>query len=230
MLYDIMIVSLVGALLSLDRTAAFQSMIAQPIITAPIIGYILGDITVGIMIGAALELLWLCVLPLGAFIPPDENIATTLVTSCTILGMTKLHIHDVHSFIVLNILLLIPTAYVGRIIDNWVRNLNIALSNIADKEVEMSDFDKVESKNLVGLVTFYLVSFALIFIILSFAVKIIPFVYEIIPGFIIRGLNPIYPLILIIGVAIMLWGNKVKNSLIIFSVSYLIFSLILKVL
>ncbi|MBI5810756.1 MAG: hypothetical protein HZB21_06180, partial [Deltaproteobacteria bacterium] len=34
--------SLAGAVLSLDRTAAFQLMVSRPIVAAPVIGYLLG--------------------------------------------------------------------------------------------------------------------------------------------------------------------------------------------
>jgi mannose/fructose/N-acetylgalactosamine-specific phosphotransferase system component IIC len=229
MTLDILTISLLGALLSLDRTAAFQSMIAQPIITAPIIGFILGDVYIGIKVGTALQLLWICNLPLGSYIPPDENLAAILITSCAILGTNVIHVNNINSFVVLNILLLLPLAYFGSVVDMWVRNVNSRLSHVADKEVEESNFNQVERKNILGMTVFYIINFAVIFVLLSLSVNLPVLIYKMLPDFFVHRLAVLYPVILIVGVVTLLYGNKAKKSLAISTVSFLFFSIILEI-
>lgn len=232
--FDIIIVSLAGALISLDRTAVFQSMIAQPIITAPIIGLILGDLSIGITIGAALELLWVCALPLGSYIPPDENLAAILTTACTILGLRILNIDfsadysHVYSFGVLNILIFIPIAYLGRISDKWIRNRNTQLSHDADNESEDIDLPKIEHENIKGLFTFLIVNLVTIMAILFITVNIPAMIYMFLPDIIIDALKLIYPLILIIGVVTVLFCNRSKKALTVFTASFLLVSMLLE--
>ncbi len=227
---DILTVSLLGALLSLDRTAVLQSMIARPIVTAPLIGLLLGDVYTGIVIGAALELLWISLLPLGAYIPPDENLAAVLTTSCTIIGMRSINVELHNAFIVLNILFFIPFAYFGRTVDKYVRIINNRLSNIAERECDNFNFTKVEAMNIAGMLVFYALNFITIFILLSMTVNITPAIYNVLPVFFTDGLEIAYPVFLIVGAAAALWGNKTKNSFITFTVSFLLFSIILELL
>jgi mannose/fructose/N-acetylgalactosamine-specific phosphotransferase system component IIC len=227
MVIDILIISLVGALLSLDRTAFLQCMIAQPIITAPIIGFFLGDMYTGLKIGAAIQLLWVSALPVGSYIPPDENLAAILITSCTVLGMRDFQYYNVNSFIVLNILVLIPLAYIGSIIDVWIRNINATFSHMADQECENGELNKVERKNMIGLMNFYLLEFAVIFILLSISTNLLTYFYKLVPIAVLSTLHVMYPLMIIVGIATLLFRNKTKNSLVIFSGSFLIFSILL---
>jgi len=228
MIFEVLFISTIGAFLSLDRTAVFQSMIAQPIIAAPIIGYFLGDLSAGVTIGALLQLLWVCALPVGSFIPPDETLATILITSCTILGTKNAaNINNFNSFIVLNVLLLIPLAYLGSFVDIWIRNINAIFSHNADKECANFEFSKIERKNILGLLSFYLINFAVIFLLLTISINLLPYIYRLVPDSVVSGLELMYPIILMVGVGTLLFYNKIKNSLVIFAASFLFFSLII---
>jgi mannose/fructose/N-acetylgalactosamine-specific phosphotransferase system component IIC len=79
-------ISAVGGILGLDRTAAGQFMISQPIVAGPVTGWMLGDPTAGIVIGAVLELIWLLDLPVGTFVPADATIGTVSATAFAALG------------------------------------------------------------------------------------------------------------------------------------------------
>ncbi|RMH54016.1 MAG: hypothetical protein D6679_14360 [Candidatus Hydrogenedentota bacterium] len=58
---------------ALDRVHLLQWLIARPIFSAPLIGYLLGDLPGGLLIGTWIELLWISVLPIGNFTPPDSH-------------------------------------------------------------------------------------------------------------------------------------------------------------
>lgn len=75
-----------GAFIGLDRTAVGQFMISQPIVAGPLAGWVLGDAATGLLIGTALELVWLLDMPVGAFVPADSTVATVVATASAILG------------------------------------------------------------------------------------------------------------------------------------------------
>ncbi len=75
-----LVLSAVGALLSLDDNVLFRGMFAQPIVCGSIMGLLLGDLRLGATVGAVLQLLWLFDVPAGGFISTDY-------TSCTAISL-----------------------------------------------------------------------------------------------------------------------------------------------
>ncbi len=86
LLGQIALVAAVGGLIGLDRTAAGQFMISQPIVAGPLTGLLLGDPAAGFLIGASLELIWLLDLPIGTFVPADSTIAAIAATAVAVIG------------------------------------------------------------------------------------------------------------------------------------------------
>lgn len=80
-----LIPSLVIGLLALDTTIAFQILISQPIFACPIIGWLLGNPQIGFEVGIIMQLLWLHILPVGAVIFPEGNIASMIICAITVL-------------------------------------------------------------------------------------------------------------------------------------------------
>jgi mannose/fructose/N-acetylgalactosamine-specific phosphotransferase system component IIC len=79
-------IAFAGGVLGLDRTAAGQFMISQPIVAGPLSGWMLGEPTAGIIVGAALELIWVLDMPVGTFVPADATIGTVSATAIAALG------------------------------------------------------------------------------------------------------------------------------------------------
>ena len=67
--------AIVAGVLSLDETAAFQVMLSQPLVAAFVAGFVLGDVQLGLVVGATLQLVWIGVLPVGAAPFPDAALA-----------------------------------------------------------------------------------------------------------------------------------------------------------
>lgn len=61
-------------------------MVNRPIIISSLIGLVLGDLTQGIIMGAALELVFMGVIQVGAAIPPDVLVGAGLGTAFAILS------------------------------------------------------------------------------------------------------------------------------------------------
>lgn len=56
----------------------------RPIVTCPLVGLVLGDLTAGLAIGASLELLFMGNISIGAYVPPDEKVGSILACAFAI--------------------------------------------------------------------------------------------------------------------------------------------------
>ena len=61
-----------------------SSMLDRPLVISPLVGLVLGDLQMGIMVGATLELVWLGAFPVGASNPPDMVSGTIIGASFVI--------------------------------------------------------------------------------------------------------------------------------------------------
>lgn len=57
----------------------------RPIVVAPVVGALLGDVQTGLAIGASLELLFMGSVSIGAYVPPDATASAVLCTAYVIL-------------------------------------------------------------------------------------------------------------------------------------------------
>lgn len=66
-------VLLMGFVVGVDTTAAFQIMISQPLVACTILGWMVGDPVTGALVGVVTQLLWMGKLPVGAAWFPAGN-------------------------------------------------------------------------------------------------------------------------------------------------------------
>jgi mannose/fructose/N-acetylgalactosamine-specific phosphotransferase system component IIC len=120
--------AIVGGIIGLDRTAVGQFMISQPIVAGPFVGWMLGDATTGLLVGAALELIWILDMPVGSFVPADSTVAAISATAIAILGSPG----DVHLPVAgFSILLTVILAPITMIADQVARQFNSRLAHAA---------------------------------------------------------------------------------------------------
>jgi PTS system mannose-specific IIC component len=126
MVLTIVGIALLGGIIGLDRTAVGQIMISQPIVAAPLIGLTLGDATTGLIVGAALELIWLLDMPVGSFVPADSTVAAVFATASAILGSSGSERLSLTGFSILLTVLLAPVTMRA---DTVIRNFNARLAH-----------------------------------------------------------------------------------------------------
>jgi mannose/fructose/N-acetylgalactosamine-specific phosphotransferase system component IIC len=78
---DILRLSLLGGLLGLDGTSVGQFMVSRPIVTGAIVGWALGEPTLGLAIGAMLELYLIVSFPTGGSRFPEGSTATVVAVA-----------------------------------------------------------------------------------------------------------------------------------------------------
>ncbi len=127
---DVLQVSLLAGLIGVDRLAVGQFMISQPIVAAPIIGWVMGDFHTGLLVGAVLELFWLQGLPVGGYVPKDATLAAILTTALALGASPVRGVPDVAwiTWVFLWVGLLMSPAAA---LDRWVRQKNAFLIDVA---------------------------------------------------------------------------------------------------
>ncbi len=152
-------VAALGGLIGLDRTAAGQFMISQPIVAGPLTGWLLGDAAAGLIIGASLELIWVLDLPVGTFVPADATVGAVSATAIAALGGKGGAGPDLIGFSVLLTTAMVPvTMFIDRIVrERNSRLVDAALSRVQDEAGGRG----LSRAHLTGLVIFFLKSFVL---------------------------------------------------------------------
>lgn len=97
----------------------------HPIVAATLVGLALGDIKTGVMVGAAMELVALGWMTVGAATPPDPALAGTVSAVLAILG---------HLNIGVAVSIAIPVAIAGQLLQIvQLSTVNIAITHLGDK-------------------------------------------------------------------------------------------------
>jgi len=158
-LWEVLITSVVGGLLHLDRTAALQFLVSRPLVSSAVIGLILGDVTTGLVIGVVLELLWLGTQPFGTALPPDDTIVAVVASAAGILTGRLLGTEDT-SLLGFAVLASLPLSEGGRLLDERVRKINNVFMGRAMRAAKNGDIRGVDRQYIAGVVSFF-VSFTL---------------------------------------------------------------------
>ena len=157
-LLSIVGVAFVGGIIGLDRTAVGQIMISQPIVASPITGWMLGDVTAGLVIGAVLELIWVLDIPVGTFVPANSTIGAVSATAIAVLGSKGSAPLDKIGFSILLTSGMVPVTMMA---DTLVRKWNSRLAETAVAATGEDAGRKLAHAHLSGLLIFFLKSFVL---------------------------------------------------------------------
>jgi mannose/fructose/N-acetylgalactosamine-specific phosphotransferase system component IIC len=84
---QILLICIVGALLELDTTYAFQFTLSRGIIAGPLLSLITGDLMTGLQIGIFTELIFIDISPLGGLLPPSGAVCCTLTLALCSVGL-----------------------------------------------------------------------------------------------------------------------------------------------
>jgi len=184
MINELLLISLLGGLVALDNTEAFQTMFSQPLVISPLVGLFLGDLTSGLKIGVLLQLMYLWVMPIGAATFPDSTVGS-VVGSCGFIILSGLF-PDRGNLILLVILLFV---LIFCLFSGWTlikqRQLNSKLIPKADICAEKARTKGFSSLFFLGLSGSFFRGFVVtglgilcIFILLKPIVRLLDFIPE----------------------------------------------------
>lgn len=126
-------------------------MISRPIAIAPLAGWALGDVQGGLVVGAALELLWLGAVNLGAALPVHETLGAVAAAAGAVVAGQALGTGVTPAVAVLSVLCCAPFALLGRHADRLCERLNEQLAVHAEEALAAGDAAAAVRCNLYGL-------------------------------------------------------------------------------
>jgi len=140
--------SVIGAVILLDKYAFGEFGISQPLVTGAIIGALFGDVKMGIFLGAMLQLIFLGGLPIGRDIPPDGQVAGIMCSGAFfLLRITNTSGHA----LLIALLFALLAAVIGGTLDIFTRHYNNKLFHMfLVRENQLSMY------HLLGLVTAFI--------------------------------------------------------------------------
>jgi mannose/fructose/N-acetylgalactosamine-specific phosphotransferase system component IIC len=152
MLPHLIITCLVGGVVALDETEAFQTLLSQPLLVGALMGLLLGDLPGGIMIGILFQLMYLWVMPIGTALFPDPGVGAVVGSSGFIM-LCRLHPDRLNLNLLVIIIFVIPFSFLA----GWSlikqRQLNSRLLSRADlyaKQVKVKGFEYLFWRGLTG--------------------------------------------------------------------------------
>ena len=114
----------------------------RPLVACTLMGLALGDLTTGIMLGGALELIALGWMNVGAAMAPDSALASTISAIVVIQG---------HQDITTGIAIAVPLAAAGQVLTIFVRTITVFFQHQADNFAKTANFRGIELMHLSGM-------------------------------------------------------------------------------
>ena len=147
----VLALSLLAGLLSLDATAVLQVMLSQPLAAAGLAGLVAGDPALGLTMGAALQLVWIGALPVGAAPFPDGAVAGVAGVGATVLlsGRGVPGGLAIASGAAIGLI----AGAVGQRVTAWVRDRNVRYADLALRRAEIGDPSGVRAAVSLGIAT-----------------------------------------------------------------------------
>lgn len=206
--WQIIILALLGGVAIIENLGS-NVIMNQALILGTITGLIMGDLTMGLAVGATLQLMGLGIASYGGASIPDYATASIVGTVFAVTSGKGVEF---------GIGLAVPVALLMIQLDIFARFCNIYLQRKVDKGVENLNFEKTTRFHLAGIFTWGLSRGIPIFLVFSFGDGIVEFVSSVIPEWLTGGLSVAGGMLPAVGIAILLRYLPVKNF-----ISYLMF-------
>ncbi len=169
-------------------------MLRRPLLIAPVVGLIMGNLKAGLMIGATLEVMWMGVGNVGAYSAPDMISGTCIGTALGIAsGGTEVAVA-----------LAVPTSILAQQLLVIYRTGIVALNPIAEKAAESGDFSKIFRLNYIPMVIAFLIRAVPTFIAIYLGAGVIDTIVAALPANIMGGLKVAGSVIPSVGIGLLM--------------------------
>lgn len=180
-MFEALIAGIIAGFLWLDRYQFCQIFICRPIVSAPLTGLLLGDLSVGCVVGIMYELMWLRRPPVGGYIAPDSTLPSIAATAMAvpIVETFPLNLLSVSS---LAFFVTYPLSVIASRFDGIFRVVLGRLATLAENAM-LKDGDKsVVPFMLTGLVLNFMCAFFIVFVYTLLMSEVIRWAMESIPA------------------------------------------------
>lgn len=169
--------------------------IHRPIVTGVIIGLIFGDLKIGVMTGAAIELVWAGMVPLAGAQPPNVVIGGIIGTSFAILTGQEPKVA---------IGIAVPFAVAVQACITLMFTAFSPVMHKADQYAQEANTKGIERINYLGILTLFVFYFVIAFLPIYFGADAAKGVVETLPKWLISGLGVAGGMMAAIGFAMLL--------------------------
>jgi len=215
-IFTALTVGLVAGLCEFTTYGFSKAMFGRPLVIGPAIGLVLGDLRMGIIIGATIELIYLGSIPIGAAIPANAAAATSISTALAILAGL-----DVAEATVIAV----PVAVLAQLTQMLVWTLNAGILHMADKVAETGDIDKTARLHYLGMGLWAIQSFLPTFLAVLFGVGAIEWLINLLNNelpFIINGFKIASSILPALGFGMLYNMMDTKNFKIYFVIGFIL--------
>ena len=182
-----------------------RSNFERPLIVSTLVGIVLGDIEKGLMVGAALELISLGLVNIGAALPPDMNMASIIATTFAIVSNTEPETA---------LAIAIPIAVLGQLLGVLLRTFLANLTHRADSLIEQGKYNSACRIHILwGTLLYALYYFVPIFLAVYLGTDLVKGIVDAIPAWLTSGLDLSSKLLTAYGFALLLTTMLSKKYL-----------------
>lgn len=181
MLIKSILLGFVGVICILDSRLLGRLNFERPLIVSTLVGLVLGDIQKGLAVGAALELVSLGLVNIGAASPPDMNMGSIIATAFAILSNASTETA---------LTIAIPIAVFGQMLGILLRTFFANLTHRADTLIGKGAYRKATNIHIVwGPILYSIMYFIPIFLAVYFGTDVVKSIVDVIPNWLTQGLN-----------------------------------------
>ncbi|MGT2755591.1 PTS mannose/fructose/sorbose/N-acetylgalactosamine transporter subunit IIC [Streptococcus ovuberis] len=169
-------------------------MLRRPLLIAPVIGLIMGDVHTSLLIGASLEVMWMGIGNVGAYSAPDIISGTAIGTA---LGLAS-------DGVATAVAVAVPASLLAQQLLVLYRSSIVYLNPIAEKIAETGDFSKVYRINYIPMVIAFLIRAVPTFIAVYLGAGVVDQVVAALPKEIMSGLSVAGKIIPAVGIGLLM--------------------------
>ncbi|MFH1075116.1 MAG: PTS sugar transporter subunit IIC [Candidatus Firestonebacteria bacterium] len=221
MFVEILLISILAGIIAIDVRTIGGTMLSRPLVVGPLVGLILGDIGIGFYVAILVELLWIGILPIGAYLLVETLPITTVTVSLTVILKDTVDI-PVTSLLIFALMAAIPLGYVGRWSEAHIRNLNSTMSASLIKNADQGDFSRIAMIQGANIFITFLKNFVLCFVPIFFGCKLFHNIVSSMPSQFKEGVLYAHWLIPALGFSVIMEIFLVAKHVKVFFASYIL--------
>ncbi len=212
------VVSLGGGLCALDRTAVLQGMFSRPLVAATVGGALVGNWEIGLLLGAILELYFLCEIPVGTNIPTDDTILALAAggVAGALRGVVAFSHINSRSLALVVLVLVLPWSEFTRKLDAWVREWNQGLVDEAETDLLAGRNISAVNLHLRGIANFYGAAIFGLGLMMSVSLGVAVLVLHLLPGWLTPVTDRLLLIFPLVGVAGLLTSMNKRSLFLVF--------------
>lgn len=188
-----LLVSLWAGICSVDDSTT--QMLRRPLPICTVVGLLMGDVTQGLIIGATLEIMWMGIGNVGAYVAPDIITGAIVATSIAISS---------GGGVATAITLAVPTSLLTQQLIVLFRTANCALNNWAERMADEANFKKTFWLNVPSIIGIFFIRAVPTFLAIYFGSGLIEGIVNQLPKVVMGGLAVSGKMIPAIGIGLLM--------------------------